>query len=158
MVISQFALTLLLLPFTNFQPFQMGLFYYIYAGIIGIAFGLIYLLLQKTIFFSNKDRWVKKILILITPILFLLFLFYLLPYTNTSIAYKYFGDSIKDKAIKSILRKYKVGDKIKDLNRELPLFGGDKIGKGNAAGSMESFSYNIQYENGIITELIIKPK
>lgn len=155
MLVSLVALTILLLPFTNFQPFQMGLFYYIYAGIIGVAFGLIYLWFQKKSFFSDKNRLAKKILILVSPILFILFLFYLFPYTNTTIAYKYFGDSIKDKAIKSVLSKYKVGDTIKDLNRELPSFGGDTIGNGNMAGSMDNYSYNIKYENGIITELTI---
>jgi len=158
MLLSQVALTILLLPFTNFQPFQMGLFYYIYAGIIGLAFGLIYLLFQKIEVFSTKDNKYKKFLVLIFPVLFLLFLFYLFPYTNTTLAYKYFGDSIKDKAIKSVLRKYKVGDKIMDLNVQLPSFGPGAIGNGNMAGTMENFTYDIEYENGIITKLTINDR
>lgn len=152
---SQIALTILLLPFTNFQPFQMGVFYYIYAAVIGLVFGLFYLWFQTRCFFSNKDRITKRIAILISPIVYLLFLFYLLPYINPAIAYRYFGNSIKEKAIEFVLSKYKVGDEVKEINNQLPGFTGNIISKGNMSGSSENFSYNIEFENGIITKITI---
>lgn len=39
---SQVALTILLLPFTGLRPFDMGVFYFLYAAIIGFTFGSFY--------------------------------------------------------------------------------------------------------------------
>ena len=153
---SQIALTILLLPFTAFQPFQMGLFYFVYAAVIGLTFGLFYLLLQTKLHLNDKKQWIKKTIFLFFPILFLIFLFYVFPFVCPGLAYTYFGDSIKDKAIKSVLRKCKVGDSIQKINNQLPDFANNMSGKGMMSASMGDFYYNIEFENGKITKLMTK--
>ena len=158
-VSSQLVLALLLLPFTNFRLFEMGGFYFGYAGIIGFIFGLSYALFQNIALFDNTNTLLGKLLIIISPALFLIFLFQLFPYTNPTLAYKYFGDNIKDKAMFYVLGKYKVGDKITDLESRLPGLTGEVLGQpsgiGMASGSGNGFSYDIKFEKGIITELVI---
>ena len=153
---SQIALTILLLPFTDFQPFQMGFFYFVYAAVIGLAFGLFYLLFQSKLNLKDKKQWIKKTIFLFFSVLFLVFLFYVFPYVSPGLAYKYFGDSIQDKAIISVLRKCKVGDTIQKINCQLPNFASNTRGKGMMSASMDNFYYNIEFENGKITKLITK--
>ena len=155
LLVSQIALTILLLPFTGLRPFEMGAFYFFYAAIIGLAFGLFYIWFQTKNFFSDKSRIVKKVVILSSPIILLLFLFYLFPYLSPSIAFKYFGDTIKDKAIEIVLIRYKAGDKLKDLSNQLPGFIESTNDKGSAFGSTEKFTYNIEFEHGFITKMTL---
>ncbi|MDO7853777.1 hypothetical protein [Hymenobacter convexus] len=156
---SQLVLMLLLLPFTNFRPFEIGSFYFGYAGIIGCVFGIFYALFQHVGLFDNTNTLLGKALIIISPALFLVFLFQLFPYASPTLAYKYFGDSIKEKAMFYVLGKYKVGDRITDLESQLPGLTGQALrqpaGIGMASGSGNGFSYDIKFEKGTITELVI---
>jgi hypothetical protein len=158
-VASQLVLALLLLPFTDLRPFEIGWFYFGYAGIIGLVFGMFYSFFQHIDLFNNTNTLLGKLLIIISPALFLVFLFQLFPYTNPTLAYKYFGDSIKAKATFYVLGKYKVGDKITDLESRLPGLTGEVLGQppsvGMASGSGNGFSYDIKFEKGKITELVI---
>ncbi|MDO7848062.1 hypothetical protein Q5H92_16980 [Hymenobacter sp. M29] len=156
---SQLVLALLLLPFTDLRPFEISWFYFGYAGIIGCVFGVFYAMFQIFWPFDSTSTWLRKSLIIISPALFLVFLFQLFPYITPTLAYKYFGDSIKEKAIFYVMGKYKVGDKISDLESQLPGLTGQGLGQpadiGMASGSGYGFSYDIKFEKGIITELVI---
>lgn len=156
---SQIALAVLLLPFTNFRPFELGGFYFGYAGIVGFVFGLFYVLFQINPLFNDDSQLTKKMAFFVSPVLFLFFLFYLFPYANPTLAYKYFGDSIKEKAMLYVVSKFKVGDKIKDLHNQLPKDTRDVFVDSVAIFGMESGSgYSIKYEKGVITELVIDNK
>jgi hypothetical protein len=158
-VASQLVLALLLLPFTNLRPFDMSWFYFGYAGVIGFVFGVFYALFQRVALFDNINTFPGKLLVIISPALFLVFLFQLFPYTNPTLAYTYFGDSISDKALLYILGKYKVGDRIADLQKQLPRMVGRELVQesdvGGASGTGNGYSYDIEYEKGIITKLVV---
>jgi len=156
---SQIALSFLLSPFNQGiplgLPFTQREFYYTYAGIIGLVFGVAYVVLQNKYLFGSNSSLLGKTILFSSPILFLLFLFYIFPYLIPSIAYKYFGDDIKDRAIIGVLSKYKTGDNIMELQKDLPNFGVDSIGTGSMLGERSAYRYEIVYENGIITKLYI---
>ncbi|MGR6088072.1 MAG: hypothetical protein ACU4F9_07845 [Arcticibacter sp.] len=156
---SQIALSFLISPFNESVifglPFTQREFYYTYAGIIGLVFGVAYLVLQNKYLFGSDSSLLGKTILFSSPILFLLFLFYIFPYLIPSIAYKYFGDDIKDRAIIGVLSKYKTGDNIMDLKKDLPNFGGHSIGTGSILGERSAYRYEIEYENGIITKLYL---
>lgn len=154
-LVSQVALIILLLPFTALRPFDMGVSYFLYAAIIGFTFGSCYYIMQVNNFCGADDSKLKKTAVLIVPVAFILFLFNLFPYIAPSIAYKYFGGTIREKATKHVLQSFNPGDKITDLNAKLPGFGGSTTGSGSISGSGGAISYDIKYDNGIITNITV---
>lgn len=150
---SQLALILLLLPFLGFHAFLIGKFYFGYAAVIGIVFGLIYPQLQSLHLFSKRGWTAAKLLAFTLMPLFLAFLFYGFPYLTPSLAYTYFGDSIKDRAARSVLAHHKIGDKLSNLQQELPRLIGNEDACQGCTGSLSAEGYELAYKDGVITEL-----
>lgn len=68
--------------------------------------------MQVNNFCSADDSKIKKIAVLLIPVAFVLFLFNVFPYIAPSLAYKYFGDTIREKATQHVLHSFNPGDKI----------------------------------------------
>jgi hypothetical protein len=150
---SQVALTILLLPFTEFRPFEMGTFYFLYAGVVGFAFGAFYYFMQtKNIFGTSMSKSKKFLVLIATTLLFYLTVSFL-PIVSPSIAYRYFGDSIKSRAVRHVLGQLRPGDKLAHLNSRLPGFIGDVFDSGSTAGSDDGFSYDVKFDQGVVTSI-----
>jgi hypothetical protein len=139
--------------FRNIQLLMMFLPLAILAGLI---FGLSYSLLIKAnnlIEFLNK-RPIFKVVLILSPAIFIFFFFWALPMLAPAIVYQYMPDQIQAQIIAQTIPRFKVGDDIKVLKNALPgYFDHIQDGKGNMMGSMEGFAFVLQVNCGKIIRL-----
>jgi hypothetical protein len=126
------------------------------AILAGLIFGLSYSLLIKAnnlIEFLNK-RPIFKVVLILSPAIFIFFFFWALPMLAPAIVYQYMPDQIQAQIIAQTIPRFKVGDDIKVLKNALPgYFDHIQDGKGNMMGSMEGFAFVLQVNCGKIIRL-----
>ncbi len=141
-------------------------YYYFYALVVSFSFGFLYPLAYWLKDFINV--WLYWAIGMGFPIVSLALLTYVMPLVFPRIAYCYFGEPIKGKALEHVIRNIEVGDTAAELNKKLPGLFTDFVkkkqnhpriirSKGSSIGTSRSgLEYYIEFEDYKVKTIEIK--
>lgn len=138
-----------------------------FAIVVGIIFGLTYILLIRSNKLINKLIYspALKILFILSPAFFISFFLWLLPIIVPSVVYRFMPDEIQRKIFLKAISKLKVGDSYLKLEKAIPgYFDNNLVGEERNPVSFSSSGggplgdYKIEVKNDTITKVWVKRK
>jgi len=140
-----------------------NLLYHGQAVVIGFTSGSAYLLLVRTPlrrFLNSRPRLTVPIMYALPLAGFVVF-YGVVPRFIPSLAYVYYGGSVKEQLVEETLGSLRMGDSVQELSERLPGLVPEEFldgGSSTISGSTTRFSYTVVVDSGRVASVSLQPK